>query len=132
MTPCTFGSAVPPNFQAAITSAVSITIAITAIATSRDSRCWRWRRPLVRDAAGAQRLLLLARDVARVVLVDVELAVHPERVRVGAEEALDVGVPGELVELLGLEGAQVLRPHLGAELHLVEVEALARSGLTQA
>ena len=45
LTPCTFGSSVPPNFQAAITSAVSITIAVTAIATSRDSRCWRWRRP---------------------------------------------------------------------------------------
>ena len=39
---------------------------------------------------------------------------------------------GKLVELLRLEGAQVLRPHLGAELHLVQVEALTRSGLTQA
>ena len=40
--------------------------------------------------------------------------------------------PGKLVELLGLERAQVLRPHLRAELHLVQVEALTRSGLTQA
>jgi len=38
----------------------------------------------------------------------------------------------KLVELLGLEGAQVLRPHLGAELHLVDVEALTRPGLAQA
>ena len=45
LTPCTCGSAVPPNFQAANTRAVSTTIAITAIATSLDSRCWRWRRP---------------------------------------------------------------------------------------
>ena len=122
----------PPNFQAAITRAVSTTIAITAIATSRDSRCWRCRRPAVRDAARPERLILLAGDVARVVLVDVELAVHPERVRVRAEKALDVGVPGKLVELLGLERAKVLRPHLRAELHLVQVEALARSGLAQA
>jgi len=46
-TPCTFGSVGPPNFQAAITSAVRITIAVTAIAASLDSRRWRgrWRRP---------------------------------------------------------------------------------------
>ena len=40
-TPCTFGSVVSPNFQAAITSAVRRIIAVTAMTTSRDSRCWR-------------------------------------------------------------------------------------------
>ena len=56
----------------------------------------------------------------------------PSDVRVRPQEALDVGVPRELVELLRLERAQVLRPHLRAELHLVEVEPLARAGLAQA
>ena len=87
---------------------------------------------LARHAPGAQRLVFLADDVARVVLVDVELPVHPERVRVRAQEALDVRVARKLVELLRLEGAQVLRPHLRAELHLVQVEALARPGLAEA
>ena len=132
LTPCTFGSVGPPNFHAAITSAVRITIAVTAITTSRDSRCWRVAPALGRHPPRSQRMLLLARDVARVVLVDVQLAVHPERIGVGAEEALDVGVRGQLVEPLLLEGAQVLRPHLGAELHLVEIEALARASLAEA
>ena len=130
--PCTFGSVGPPNFQAAITRAVSSTIAMTAMTTSRDSRCWRWRRLWVGTRRVRKRLLLLARDEPRVVLVDVQLAVHAERVRVGAEEALDVGVARELVELLVLEGAQVLGPHLGAELHLVEIEALTRASLAKA
>ena len=89
---------------------------------------------LARDAAGAQRLVvvLVADDVARVVLVDVELTVHPERVRIRPQEALDVGVAGKLVELVRLQRAQILRPHLRAELHLVEVEALTRPGLAEA
>ena len=87
---------------------------------------------MARDATGAERLVFVADDVARVVLVDVELAVHPERVRVRPQKALDVGVAGKLVELVRLEGAQVLRPHLRAELHLVQVEALARPGLAEA
>ena len=91
-TPCTFGSAGPPNFQAAMTSAVSThdrghgdrdepRLTMLALAPA-----------LRRDTARPQRLLVLAGDVAGVVLVDVELAVHPERVRVRAQEALDVGV----------------------------------------
>ena len=87
---------------------------------------------LARHATGAQWLVFLADDVAGVVFVDVELAVHPERVRVRPQKALDVGVAGKLVELVRFERAQVLRPHLRAELHLVQVEALARSGLAKA
>ena len=132
LTPCTFGSVGPPNFQAAMTSAVRITIAVRAITTSRDSRCWAVVPALGRHPPRPQRMLLLARHVARVVLVNVQLAVHPERIGVGGEEALDVGVRGQLVEPLLLESAQVLRPHLGAELHFVEIEALTRAGLAKA
>ena len=89
-------------------------------------------REALRRGEGPERLLLLAGDIAGVVLVDVELAVHPERVRVRPQEAFDVRVTGELVELLCLERAEVLGPHLRAELHLVEVEALARPGLAEA
>ena len=84
------------------------------------------------DTTRAQWMLLLACDVAGVVLVDVELAVHPEGVGIGPQEALDVRVARKLLELLRFERAKVLRPHLRAELHLVEVEALARPGLAKA
>ena len=87
---------------------------------------------LGRNASRAQGPLILTDDVARVVLVDVELAVHAERLRVGAQEALDVGVPGELLELLGFERAEILRAHLGSKLHLGEVEPLARASFAQA
>ena len=50
LTPCTFGSVGPPNFHAAITSAVRSTIAATAIATSRDS-CRSLARRRGRDGA---------------------------------------------------------------------------------
>ncbi len=87
---------------------------------------------LGRHAVRSQRMLVLTGDIARVVLVDVELAVHPERVRIRPQEALDVGMTRELVELLGLERPEVLGPHLRPELHLVEIQALARAGLAKA
>ena len=114
-----------------MTSAVSSTMAVTAIATSRDSRCWRWRRS-GSHAPRPQWMFVFAGDIPGVVLVDVELAVHPECVRVRSQEPLDVGMTGQLVEPLRFEGAEVLRPDLGAELHLVEIKALPRAGLAKA
>ena len=84
------------------------------------------------DATCLQRLLFLAGDVARVVLVNVQLPIHPERIGIRAQETLDVGVAWKLVELLGLERAEVFSPHFRPELHLVEIEALARAGLAEA
>ena len=62
-------------------------------------------------------------DEARVVLVHVQLAVETEVLRVGAQEALDVGLGGQNVELLLLQRAQILPPDLGRKLGLREVEA---------
>ena len=69
----------------------------------RSGRTRRAARPLLEVLAG---------DEARVVLVDVELAVEAEVVGVGPQEALDVGLRGQLLELLVLERAQVLAPDL--------------------
>ena len=84
-------------------------------------------------AAGAERLLcaLVADDVARVVLVDVELAVQAEILGVGAQEALDVRLGGKQLELLVLEGAQVLAADLGALLRLGDVDLPAEAGFAQ-
>ena len=75
---------------------------------------------------------LVAGAVADVVLVHVQLAVEAEVVRIGAEEALDVGRPGQLVERLVLERAQVLRADLRALLELGEVELFAHARLAKA
>ena len=85
---------------------MTIAIAASASTTTRDStrRCCRRASP----SARRERRLLLAGDVARVVLVDVELAVEARGVGVGAQEALDVGRGrAGRVELLVLERAQV-------------------------
>ncbi len=93
-------------------------------------------RPLatasLRSAPGAERSLLLGGDVARVVLVDVELPVEAQVLRVGAQEALDVGLRGQDLELLVLERAQVLAPDLGRRLGLDEVDLAAQARLAQA
>ena len=90
-------------------------------------------RPRGRHAPGrANRRVLLADDEARVVLVDVELAVEPEILRVGAEEALDVGVRGEQLEALVLQRPQVLAPDLGAVLRVGELDVAAQTGLAEA
>ena len=99
---------------------------------SRRSRRPRWRRWSARKARRTGGAFLVARDVARVVLLDVQAAVEPQRVRVDLEEPLRVRVPGKLVEALVLEMAQVLLAHLRALLHLLEVETLPRAGLAQA
>src|SRR5262245_31676408 len=77
-------------------------------------------------------LLELPADVARVELVDVELAVQAEVVRVRAEEALDVCLRGQDLELLVLQGAQVLAPDLRRLLDLGEVEPLPETSLAEA
>src|SRR5262249_22776795 len=71
-------------------------------------------------------------DVARVVLVDVELPVEAEEVGVRAHKALDVRARREGLELLLLEGADVLRADLRRELDLRIVEPLAHASLAQA
>jgi hypothetical protein len=85
-----------------------------------------------RAPAGPERLLFLASDVARVVLVDVELPVEAEELGVRVEEALDVGLRGQHLELLLLERAKVFRTDLGRPLDVRELEALAEPGFPKA
>ena len=80
----------------------------------------------------AQRRLFLACDVARVVLVDIELAVQPERIGVGPQEPLDVRVAGQDVELIVFEGPQILGADFRARLELGDLEPLTRSSLPEA
>src|SRR5262249_14102057 len=72
------------------------------------------------------------RDEARVVLVDVELPVEAEELRVRAQEALDVRLRRQHRELLVLERANVLRTDLRRELDLRVVEALPDARFTEA
>src|SRR6185503_13013681 len=85
-----------------------------------------------RAAGQPRRGVILSPDVPRVVLLDVEPPVQPERARVHLEEPLRVCVAGELVEPLVLEQPEVLRADLRPLLHLFEVEVLTRPRLVQA
>ena len=69
---------------------------------------------------------------ARVELVDVELPVEAEVVRVGAQEALDVGLGREQLEALLLERTEVLDADLRRLLGLGELDPAARAGLAEA
>src|SRR2546423_13429126 len=80
----------------------------------------------------ARLAVLLADDEARVVLVDVQLPVEPEVFGVRAEEALDVGLGRQQLELLVLERTQVLAADLGRELGLGEVDSTPNTSLAQA
>ena len=80
-----------------------------------------------RRAARARLVLVLAADEPGVELVDVELAVEAEVLGVGAQESLDVGLGRQQLELLVLEGAQVLAADLRRELGLREVDARGAS-----
>ena len=71
-------------------------------------------------------------DVAGVVLVDVQLSVEAEELRVGAEEALHVRLRRQRLELLVLERLQVLRADLRAQLDLRVVQTLADARLAEA
>ena len=90
----------PPNRQAAITSAVTTAMPMSVSQTSFDSS--RRLRPCVLRAveAAPHPALehLVARAVADVVLVHVQLSVEPEVVGVRAQEALDVGRRGQRLE----------------------------------
>ena len=83
-------------------------------------------------AAWPRLVIVRGADEARVVLVDVQLAVEAEVLGVGAQEALDVGLRRQHVELLLLERAQVLAADLGRKLGLREVEAPAHARFPEA
>ena len=126
------GDVPPLDFQAEMTTTVTTAIAPSATSTTFVSiRRLRLLRPR-RRAARARLVLVVAADEARVVLVDVELAVEPEVLGVGAQESLDVGLRRQQLELLLLEGAQVLPADLRGELGLGEVDAPAQARLTEA
>src|SRR4051812_10962581 len=74
----------------------------------------------------------VAADVAGAVLVDVELTVETEVLRVRAQEALDVRLSRQHAELLVLERPQVFRADLRRELDLRPVELLPDAGLAEA
>ena len=99
-------------------------------ATSFETRTERLRPALV--VAWTQRNVFLAGDEARVVLVDIELALEPERVGVVPQEALDVRGRGQQVELLVLERLQVLAADLRLLLQLRELELLAQARFAKA
>ena len=76
-------------------------IRTTFVSIRRLRRCGGPRRR-------GPRLAVIAPAEAGVVLVDVELAVEPEVLRVRPQEALDVGLRRQQLEALVLEGAEVL------------------------
>ena len=76
--------------------------------------------------------LVLADRVARVVLVDVELPVEPEVIRIGPQEALDVRLGRKRVEVLLFQRLQVAGPDLGRQLDVRELQLLAVARLAQA
>ena len=77
-----------------------------------------------------RRVVLLPEREARVVLVDVELAVQAEIVGIRMQEPPHIRLRGQDVELLVLERAQVLAADLGGLLGLPEVQPLADSCLS--
>src|SRR5439155_1857709 len=90
-----------------------------------------WLRPTL-VVARPQRDVLFTGDETRVVLVQVELALESERVGVVAQEALDVRRRRQHVEVLGLEGFQVLGADLRLLLELGKVELLPQAGFAEA
>ena len=76
--------------------------------------------------------MILARDEPGVELVDVELAVEAEVLGVRAQEALDVGLGGQQLELVVLERPQVLAADLDRGLGLREIDPAAHTSLAQA
>src|SRR5262245_10227881 len=85
-----------------------------------------------RDAASAQRRVVLADREAGVVLVDERLAVEAQCLGVRAEKSADVRWGREDVETLVLEGPEVLRTNLRPLLQLGEVEVLTETSLAEA
>jgi hypothetical protein len=116
----TFGDdgVVPPNFQA--NESEHHGAALEAQVALRRRRAVR---PGVDEAVGGE---------ARLVLVHVQLPLEAEEGGVRVQEALDVRLGREHVELLLLERAQVLGADLRRELGLREIEALTDAGLAEA
>ena len=107
-------------------------MAASTTITTFDSR----RR---RRCCGRDRGLRVDRPVAlppRVVmagveLVDEQLAVQPQVLGIGAQEALGIGRPGQDVELLLFERPEVLSADRGVGLDLAECQAAAFACLLQ-
>src|SRR4051794_32389199 len=76
--------------------------------------------------------LLLDRDVARVVLVDVQLPVEAQVLGVRPEEPFDVRLLRQQMKLLVLECLQVFAADLRRRLDLREIEVLAQARFLQA
>jgi len=76
-------------------------------------------------------MFLLSDDETGVVLVDVELPVEAEVFGVRAQEALDVGLSREDVELLLFQGAQILLES-SFPVRSRKVEVLAQTRLAEA
>src|SRR5207248_8911633 len=69
---------------------------------------------------------------SRGVLVDVDLAVEPQILRVCPQEPTRIGVPRDRIEVLLLEGPDVLRADLRPELDLGIAESLPLARLPEA
>ena len=113
-----------------MTRAVSTAMPTSATTSTLRSipRLW-WTRG---DETRLRSVLHPVADEAGAELVDVELAVEPEVLRVRPQESLDVRVRGEHLELLVLERMDVFRANLRRELDLRVLEALPDPGLAQA
>ena len=123
-------SASAPKRQATITSAAA-TPTIPSTTSTALVAIGLWRRPNRRPRR-ERGLLDFSAHVAGVELVHVELAVEAEVLGVGTQEALDVGLRREEVELLLLERAQVLAADLGRLLDLAESRVPGAVRLTEA
>ncbi len=102
--------------------------ATSTIAVS-ERRLWRCGRAV---RAPDARIVLVPGDEPRVELVDVQLAVEAQVLGVRAQEALDVRLRRQQLELLVLERPQVLAADLRVQLRLGEVDATTETRLAQA
>ena len=112
------------------TSTVTATMPASATTTKFDSM--RRRLRFVGAAADWATEILLRRREAGVVLVQVELAVEAQVVRVRAQEALDVRVPGQHLELLLFEGSAGTSRGSSSRLDPRNLETLPQTSLSQA
>ena len=128
-----------PGFLSLVVHAemtITVKTAIAASANEDDRRLGAAVPPLrPRGRAPSLRppdVMVLTCDEARVELVDVELPVEAEVLRIRAQEALDVRLGGQQLELVVLERAQVLAADLGRGLGFREVDPAAHASLAQA
>src|SRR5919201_2115065 len=76
-----------------------------------------WLPPLLAYAPHAVAGVIVDEETGRV-LVDVDLSIQPEEVGVSTQEAPHIRLPRQHVELLVLEGPEVLRADLDRQLGL--------------